>query len=63
MIYADLEYLLKKIDSSQSDLKKSSTEKKTKHKPSVTHRLHAVHWIHQKTNVVITEEKTVWNVL
>ena len=34
MIYADLECLLRKIDSCQNDPKISSTEKKTKHKPS-----------------------------
>ena len=35
MIYADLECLLKKIDSCQNDPKKSSTGKKTKCKPSI----------------------------
>ena len=34
MIYADLECLLRKIDSCQNDPKISSTEKKAKHKPS-----------------------------
>ena len=34
MIYADLECLLRKIDSCQNDSKKSSTEKKDEHTPS-----------------------------
>ena len=34
MIYADLECLIRKIDTCQNDPKKSSTEKKAKHKPS-----------------------------
>ena len=34
MIYADLERLYKKITTCQTDLKKSSTEKKAKHKSS-----------------------------
>ena len=33
MIYADLECLLRKIDSCQNDSKKSSTEKKDEHTP------------------------------
>ena len=61
MIYADLECLIRKIDTYQNDHKKSSTKKK---KLSisllVTHGVHVVHLINQKTNGVITEEKTVW---
>ena len=34
MIYADLESLLRKIDSCQNNLKKSSAEKKSKYKLS-----------------------------
>ena len=34
VIYADLECLLEKIHPYQNDLKKPSTEKKAKHKPS-----------------------------
>ena len=33
-VYADLEYLLKKVWSCQNDLENSYTEKKAKHKPS-----------------------------
>ena len=60
MIYADFECLLKKTDSFQNDPKKSSTEKKLSISLLVTHGLHAVHLMNQKTNGVITEEKTVW---
>ena len=60
LIYADIECLLKAIDACQNDPKKSSAEKKLSISLQVTHGLHAVHLINQKTNGVITEEKTVW---
>ena len=61
MIYADFECLLKKIHSCQNVLVKSSTEKKKLSiRLQVIHGLHTVHLMHQKTNLVITEEKTVW---
>ena len=51
----------KKIDSCQNDPKKSSTEKKKlSTRLQVTHGLHAVHLINQKTNGVTTEENTLW---
>ena len=60
IIYSDLECLLEKMDSCQNDLKKSSTEKKLSIHLQVTHGFHVVHLMHQKTNRVIIEEKTVW---
>ena len=63
MVYADLQCLLGKIDTCQNDPKRSSTEKKLSMSLQVTHGLHAVHLIHQKTNEVITEEKLCGNVL
>ena len=60
VIYVYLECLLKKIDSSQNDSEKSSTEKKLSIRLQVTHELHSVHLMNQKTNGVITEEKTLW---
>ena len=59
-MYADLEYLLGKIDACQNDQKRFSTDKKRSMSLQVTHGLHAVHLMHRKTNEVITEEKTVW---
>ena len=60
IIYADLECMLGKINTCQNDPKKSSTEKKAEHHLQFTHGLHVVHLMNQKTNWVITEEKTVW---
>ena len=37
LIYADLEYLLKKINTCQNNPENSYTEKKTTHRPSVIH--------------------------
>ena len=60
IIYADLEFLLRKIDTCQNDPKKSFTEKIAKHiYLQVTHGLCFVHLINQKMNRIITE-KTVW---
>ena len=60
MIYADLDCLFEKIDSCQNDPDKSSTEKKPLSiHLQVPHGLHVVHLINQKTNGVITKEKTV----
>ena len=60
IIYSDLECLLRKIDSCQNDPKKFFTEKMLSINLRVTHGLHVVHLINQKTNGVIAEEKTVW---
>ena len=54
MIYADLECLPRKMGTCQS-----STKKKLNIHLQVTHGLHAVHLINQKTNGIITEEKTI----
>ena len=37
LIYADLEYLLKKINTCQNNPENSYTENKTTHRPSVIH--------------------------
>ena len=58
MIIANLECILPKISSCQNNTEKSYKERKAKHEPSGFHGLHAVHLMHQKTNEVITEEKT-----
>ena len=52
--------MLEKINTCQNDPKKSSTGKNPELHLRVTHGLHNVHLIHQKTNRIITEEKTVW---
>ena len=44
-VYADLECLLEKIDTSQNDPKTSSTEKKLSIRLQVTHGLHVVNLI------------------
>ena len=59
-IIADLECILPRISSCQHNPEKSYTGKKLSMSLQVTHGLHVVHLIHQKTNKVITEEKTVW---
>ena len=59
MIYPYLECLLEKMHSCQNNPKKSYTEKKLSIRLHVTHGLHVVHLMHQKTNLVITEGKTV----
>ena len=60
MIYADLECLLRKIDSCQNDPKNLLLKKTLSISLQVTHGLHVIHLINQKRNGVITEEKTVW---
>ena len=60
IIYADLESLLKKIQSCQNNPEKSSTKKKLSIRFQITHELHVVHLMHLKTNRDITEKKTVW---
>ena len=62
MIYADLECLLRKIDSCQIKMIQKNLLQKKELSMSllVTHGLHAVHLMNQKTNGIITEEKTVW---
>ena len=61
VIYADLECLLEKMDSCQNDPKKSSTEKKAEHMSSGYSWVTRCSFDNQKTNGVITEQKTVWN--
>ena len=60
IIIADLECILPKISSCQNNPEKSYTERKANMSLQVTHGLHVVHLMHQKTNEVITEEKTAW---
>ena len=54
MIYADLECLLGKMHSCQNNPEKSYAEEK------VTHCLQIVHLMQHKTNLIVTEAKTVW---
>ena len=61
IIYADLQCLLKKMHSCQNNPEKSYTEKK---KLCITllviQFLQVVHLIQQKTNLIVTDVKTVW---
>ena len=54
-IYADLECLLKKFIHVKIILKNLTQRKK-----QVTHCLQIVHLMKQKTNLIVTEGKTVW---
>ena len=58
MIFADLQCLLEKIHSCQNNPKKYYTEKKTKHRSSSYSLFTNFHLIRQKTNLIVTEEKT-----
>ena len=60
MIYADLERLLKKQTHVKMILKNLLEKKKLSIRLQVTHGLHGVPLMNQKTNGVITQEKTVW---
>ena len=60
MIYADLECLLEKMRSCQNNLEKSYTEKKLSICLLATHCLQVVRLTQQKTNLIVTEIKTVW---
>ena len=53
IIYADLECLLEKINTSYNNPEESSTTEINKHAPSVIHCLHIVHLIIQKINLII----------
>ena len=59
MIYADLESLLEKCFTFKINLTNLTLRKKLSIRLQVTHGLHVVHLMHQKTNLVITEGKTV----
>ena len=59
-VITNLECILWKTGSCQNNPKESYTEKKAKQSLQVTRGLHAIHLINQKTNKVITEEKTAW---
>ena len=59
-IYSDLECLLEKMHSCQNNPEKSSTEKKIKHMPSSYSLFTNCSLTQQKTNLVVTEIKTVW---
>ena len=58
-IYADLECLLKNINTCSNNPDKSYTEKKAEHKPSGYSLVNAVHLINQKIKERIIEEKAV----
>ena len=60
MIYADLECFLEKMHSCRNNLEKSYTEKKLSVRLLVAHCLQVVRLTQQKTNLIITEIKTVW---
>ena len=60
MIYSDLECLLKKYTHVKMILKNLLQRKKLSIHLQVIHGLHTVHLMYQKTNLVITEEKTIW---
>ena len=60
IISADLECLLEKMESCQSNPEKSYTEKKLCINLLVTHCLQIVHLNQQKTNLNVTEAKIVW---
>ena len=59
VIYADLEYLLVKMNTCHNNPEKSSITKKINTHPLVMHCLHTVHLIQQKINLIITEVKIV----
>ena len=59
--YIDLECLLKKIQSTQNNPKKSYTEKKLDMNLLVGQCLQDVHLAKKKINSIITEEKIVLN--
>ena len=52
--------LLEKIISCQNNPEKSHAQKKANIHFLVTHDLQIVHLIKQKTNLIVTESKTVW---
>ena len=60
VVYADLQCLLEKINSSQNNPEKSYTEKKLSIHLLVTHCLQIVHLNKQKTNLIIIKAKTLW---
>ena len=60
MVLADLESLLQKIHSCQNNPEKLTQKEKPKRTPSDYSWLHVVHLMHEKTNGVITEGKTLW---
>ena len=60
MIYADLECLLEKMHSCQNNIEKLIQRKKLSIRLLVTHCLQIVHLMQQKSNLVVTNAKTVW---
>ena len=60
MIYADLECLLEKRRSCQDYFEKSYIEKKNKHTPSGYSLFTNCSFDATKTNLIVTEGKTVW---
>ena len=60
IIYADLEFFLKKMHSCQNNPEKSYTEKKTMQKASGYSMFTHCSFVQQKTNLIVTEAKIVW---
>ena len=60
IIYADLECLLEKMHSCQKILKNHKQPQEICMRLLVTHCTQIVHLIQQKTNLIVTELKTVW---
>ena len=59
IIYADIESLLKKMNTCHNNPKKTSTTKMNKHTPPGYSLLHIVHLIKQRISLVIIETKIV----
>ena len=60
IIYADLECLLEKVHSCQNNFEKSYAEKELSIRLLVIQCLQVAHLTQQKTNLIVTEIKTVW---
>ena len=60
MIFADLECFLEKMPSFKIILKNLTQKKKLSIRLQVTHCLQIVYLMQQKTNLIVTETKTVW---
>ena len=60
IIYADVECLLKKMQSCQNNTGKLIQRKKLSRRLLVTHCLQIVHLMQQKTNLIVTKANIVW---
>ena len=59
IVYADLEYLLEKVQCCQNNPKNFHTEKKSKHKPSNMHGLQYVYLMIQKIKTIFIGKRIV----